>query len=610
MTFKNQLKTLQFFNEIDFAFADYICQIEAKDSEELYLAALCVSYSAVLQHSALSLLDATGKRLHEFCSERKMSDVILDFSGYKEWPQKYPVSIGLDGETKALILDPDEGILYLNKYYNAEKKVSEFIKQMAEPLEISADTISHLNKLFQSELNPDWQKVAAFTALRSRFCVISGGPGTGKTTTVAKILALLLQQNEQLKIDLVAPTGKAADRLGEAIVKVTGELLEQGILSESLAQGIPKTASTIHRYLEFKPGSRQFFYNEKNRSSTDVLLVDESSMVSLPLFHSLLKALKNDCRLILLGDKDQLAAVETGNVLGELTCAQNLNKFSADFCSAYAAADGKEFKHLNTELNILQDLVLKLEHSYRFGSASPVGRLAGLVNEAPEDLSPRHFKELFSEVHTGREYVSFTELPDSFDRQSLKSIASLNSFFAEYKTTLAGGAKEEILKSLAQLKILSATRVGTYGSETVNKEISRYFFKHDDNDLYHGRCIMISSNDHCLELFNGDLGVILVKDGIPTAWFPGKDGGLRSFSPSVLPDFETAFAITIHKSQGSEYSKIILILPDGDLITRQLVYTGITRARESVEIISEVRTLFKAAKNSTQRFSGLRKRLM
>lgn len=603
------LRALQFFNEIDFAFADYLSRIEESDSEELYLAALCVSYSAALQHSALSLEDANGKRVNEFCLERKTIDVFLDFSGYKEWPLKFPKTIGLDGESKPLILDPEQGILYLNKYFYAEKKVSEFIMKMSEPLDVSDDVLMQLNRLFQSDLKPDWQKVAAFTALRSRFCVISGGPGTGKTTTVAKILALLLKQNPKLKIDLVAPTGKAADRLGEAIVDVTGSLIEQGNLSHEMAQGIPKKASTIHRYLGIKPGSKSFIHNEKNHSASDVVLVDESSMVSLPLFYSLLKALKEDCRLILLGDKDQLTAVETGNVLGELTCAEKLNTFSKEFCDAFSSAGGDSFEYISTESNSLQDLVLKLEHSYRFGTESPVGQLAGLINEPSEDLKAGYFKELFSEPQLSGEYVSFTELSESFDRQFLKSQKTLNSYFETYKSSLLSASVEEIIKDLGQLRILTATRVGTYGSETINREISRTFFKQDDNDLYHGRCIMVLSNDHSLELFNGDVGVILIKEGIPAAYFPGKDGHFRSFSPSVLPDFETAFAMTIHKSQGSEYKQVIMILPDSDLVTRQLVYTGITRARKSVEIISEMKTLLKAAQNSVKRFSGLRKRL-
>jgi len=606
---KEKLKSLKLFNEIDFAFADYLLEIEDSNSEELYLATLCVSYSATLQHSALSLHEANGKTINEFCSDRKETSIYLDFSNFKEWPQKYNKTVGLDGEKKPLILDLEQGILYLNKYFYAEKKVAEFIKHMSEPLDISDSVLSQLNLLFQSDLKPDWQKVAAYTALRSRFCVISGGPGTGKTTTVAKILALLLQQNVDLRIDLLAPTGKAADRLGEAIVKVSEDLVSAGVLSTEISQGIPKKASTIHRYLGTRPGSKSFVFNEKNKTASDIVLVDESSMVSLPLFHSLLKALNDDCRLILLGDKDQLTAVETGNVLGELTCAEHLNTFSQEFCEAYENASQMTFDYVSSEQNILQDLVLKLEHSYRFGADSPVGRLAELINEPAEDLQVGHFMDVFTEAQPGQEYVSFTEIPESLDRQSIKSFESINSYFERYKKLIHSDDTENVLKGLVELRILTATRVGSFGAENINREISRTYFQHDDNDLYHGRCIMITSNDHSLELFNGDVGVILLKDGMPAAYFPSKEGDLRSFSPSILPDFETAFAMTIHKSQGSEYSQVIMILPDSELVTRQLVYTGITRARKSVEVVADMRTLFRAAKNNSQRFSGLRKRL-
>lgn len=597
------------FNEIDLAFAEYILSVEKSDSHELYFAALCVSFSATRQHSALPLEEINGLPLHEFCGSRNTSEIKIDFSDYKNWPQKYSKTIGLDGEEKPLILDAEQGILYLNKYYNAEKSIAGFIRRMSEPLEVSAQVSEQLNKLFKSDLNPDWQKVAAFMALRSRFCVISGGPGTGKTTTVAKILALLLQQDSALKIDLLAPTGKAADRLGEAIAGVTSQLEKSSLLAEEIADKIPQSASTIHRYLGIQPGQHSFLHDERNRTSSDVILVDESSMVSLPLFHSLLKALKDDCRVILLGDKDQLTAVENGNVLGELTGFENINSFSKPFCESYASATGAEFNFIDDNASLLQDLILKLEHSYRFGKDSPVGRLARLINEPPEDLSSGHFKSLFNEEKAGENYVSWQDLPEIYERSIFPHIESVQSFFRDYKQCLNSESPQEVLDALNQFRVLTATRVGKYGSENLNREISRHYFGRDDNDLYPGRCIMISTNDHSLELYNGDIGVILEKEGIPTAFFPGKEEVLRSFSPSVLPDFETAFAMTIHKSQGSEYDRILMLLPDGDHITRQLLYTGITRARKSVEILCDLRTLLKAAKNSTKRFSGLRKRL-
>ena len=605
---KERLRPLRLFNEIDFAFADYICSVEQSDSEELYLASLCVSFSATRQHSALSLEDINGQSLSEFCGSRNSNDEIIDFTDYRNWPEKYAKVIGVDGEEKPIILDASSGILYLNKYYQAEKKIAAFISEMAQPLEISSQVANHLNKLFHSDQQPDWQKVAAFTALRSRFCVISGGPGTGKTTTVAKILTLLLEQNQSLQIDLLAPTGKAADRLGEAITSVTNEMLNSGMISEEMAKNIPVNSSTIHRYLGRKPGEGGFKHNESNRTSSDLILVDESSMVSLPLFHSLLQALKENCRVILLGDKDQLTAVETGNVLGELSAFDNINSFSQEFCSTYTSVTGEDFAFSCDKADILQDLVIKLEYSYRFGTNSPIGCLAKLINEPPADLSASHFKEAFNTERDAEEYASWKDLPELFDRSVLSKIESLSTFFKNYQNELKTENAESILEYLNCLRILTATRVRQYGSENINREISRHFFGRDDNDLYPGRCIMVSTNDHSLELYNGDVGVILENDGIPTAFFPGKDNELRSFSPSVLPDFETAFAMTIHKSQGSEYDNILIVLPDGDHITRQLLYTGITRARKSVEVISELRTLLKAAQNSTQRFSGLRRR--
>ena len=601
---KKQIRSLRLFNEIDMAFADFIVDKEQprEQGDTLYLAALCLSYYANLRHSALPLLKVSGQTISEFCDSHLFSQISLDFSTLSQWTSLFPKTIGEPNTNTPLILS--KGLLYLNKYYQAETHIATSIQRMTKTNEISKDTQEQLHRLFPpSEQKPDWQKVAAFTALRSHFCVISGGPGTGKTSTVAKILALLLQQEPQLKIDLVAPTGKAADRLGEAIIRATSYMTDEGIINTKLADKIPKKPSTIHRYLGTLPGLKGFKHNANNRCQSDLILIDESSMVSLPLFDALLSALKDNCRIILLGDKDQLTAVEMGNVLGDLTSTPQVNGFSESFCQEYAQLSGEDFNYVNTNEDTLQDVILKLEHSYRFDKSSAIGQLAKLINEPAEDQTAEEYQALFKAEHS---QVELHKLPEEASTLTVESLHGLKAYFKVYKELIQSATPEEILQQLSTLKILCATRVGSWGSETMNELISSCFFHRDDNNLYHGRCIMISRNDHGLELYNGDLGVILVKDGIPTAYFPGKDKQFRSFSPTLLPQFETAFAMTIHKSQGSEYQHVMMVLPPQEMITRQLVYTGITRARQQVDVFSEINTLMAAAQNTNERLSGLR----
>ena len=608
---KNELRKLRTFNEIDFQFAEWIVQRECLktdlDDEHkalLFSLTLCLSFSANQQHSALAVKAVDTLTYSAFTGSDEQTDLSIDFSNYSDWPKLFPETIGLAGEVKPLILVPQTAYLYLYKYHNAEEAIAQFINEESQVYPLSEQTLSELNKLFepkddQQVPQPDWQKVAAFMALRNRFSVISGGPGTGKTTTVARILTLLLKENPKCKIDLVAPTGKAADRLA-------GSIKSTKSWDKRVNQDIPEAASTIHRYLDYHGGTKKFRHNSLNKTSSDILLVDEASMVSLPIFSQLLSALKPSCRVILLGDKDQLSAVETGNVLGDLTSAENLNTFSKDFCDQYSSLSSTEFPYESSDITALTDSVVKLMFSRRFDENSGVGQLASLINRADESTPADEFSSVFTSFET-------IELNEKQDAESLRKDLSQLPFFKDYKSVLKTASVKELLSKLDEFRVLCPTRKDETGVDALNDFISKEIFKQNEQALYHGRCIMIRQNNKDLGLFNGDVGVILHDaEDVPKAYFPANnEEGYREFLPTILPDFETAFAMTIHKSQGSEYKHVLIPIPlqESALLSKGLLYTAVTRASERVTLYSSPQQLKQISANKTERASGLSLRL-
>ncbi|MDD7986673.1 exodeoxyribonuclease V subunit alpha [Lentisphaera marina] len=608
----SKLKELKIFSDIDRHFSEFICEKQADLNEEnknlLEELAICLSYYANQQHSVLPLSEI---KLDYSDEEEKHQAKVLSFQLTEADLNKFNRVMGTDADPLPLILDLDNQFLYLNKYYRAEKAVADFIRETAGQTEIiSSELTEQVNKVFENTVKNtgaiNWQKIAAFMALRSRFCVISGGPGTGKTTTVGKILALLLEQNPSTNIDLVAPTGKAADRLGGSIRNFINSEESSALFDPSTLAKIPDCAQTIHRYLGFNPGGG-FKHNTQNKTASDILLIDESSMVPLILFRSIIDALQSDCRVILLGDKDQLAAVETGNVLGDLTSGESINAFSQTFNQQL----NKLNKHLDIEVeeapSPLQDIMVKLEHSFRFDADSGIGNLARDVNDCPH---PHPLEDLgYFDQYQDIELLKLPEKVENLLKNEL--LKDFNHYKNLVQKSTAKEAKQ-ILEALNKFRILCAGRNGYFGSENLNEMISKKIFKCLDDSLYLGRAIMITRNDYGISLFNGDIGVILEDDDqLPKAYFTDADGEVRAFPPSVLPDYETAFAMTIHKSQGSEYKNVYLLLSDKSerLLGKELIYTGITRAKEKVTLYSDHAPLLQACKKVTKRHSGLSLRI-
>ncbi|CAM3963263.1 exodeoxyribonuclease V subunit alpha [Pseudoalteromonas byunsanensis] len=507
--------------------------------------------------------------------------------------------------------------LYLSRLANYEALLAErFLAMQNQHLVVDE---SHLSTLLdeyfptQNKEMIDWQKVACAMAATRGFCVITGGPGTGKTTTVTKLLAILqsLYIKAPLTIKLVAPTGKAAARLSESILGAKAKLE----LSTQLSELIPEHAQTIHRLLGVIPQSNQYRHNQYDPLHLDLLIIDEASMVDLSLLAKLVQALPSHARLILLGDKDQLASVDTGSVLSDLCQELTLGTLP---CYSQVLCDrlnrlcfASQAKLLGQESDFaLSDSVAFLQKSHRFDSQSGIGQLALAVNTNDRKL-------LTQTLQHGYEDISVRPLNNEQYQSLIQRVAG---HYSRYLTLMHNGASaQEIHHAFLEYQLLAALREGPYGVEQLNKRIEQALYVRNliqpINRHYAGQPIMIIENDYQLKLFNGDIGILLMDEQMQLkATFIDEQGSLRSFYPARLPRHENVYAMTIHKSQGSEFANTAMILPPVQRasagINRQLLYTGITRAKQYFELVAQEQVLLNAMGRSVSRCSGMRERLM
>lgn len=559
---------------------------------------------------------------------------------------------GEDGQGEApLVLCG--GRLYLRRYWNYERAVAAAIAARLGALSVVPAQLSErLAKLFpealtvDGERQTDWQKVACALAARGSFSLITGGPGTGKTTTVVRLLALLqepaLAAGQPLRIRLAAPTGKAAARLTESI----GAQVASLEVDDGVKKAIPSEVTTLHRLLGSLPDSRHFRHHAGNLLPLDVLVVDEASMIDLEMMACLLAALPRHARLILLGDKDQLASVEAGALLGDLCRDAEAGWYSPDTrawleqVSGESLADPALREGAAARQSLAQQTVM-LRHSRRFGSGSGIGRLARAVNagaaaEARAILAAGstdlHVLRLRGEQDAALERLLLDGLPAQGEAKP--------QGYAHYLTVLrdsrpaadcppdsqrwqdwAGG----VLKAFDAFQLLCAVRKGPWGVEGLNPRIAAALHQRGllegDQGWYEGRPVLVTRNDYSLGLMNGDIGIALRLPEPADApdqplrqvlrvVFPRNDGsgGLRFILPSRLSAVETVFAMTVHKSQGSEFAHTALILPDSlnPVLTKELVYTGITRARHWFSLIESRGGVFdEAVRRKVERRSGL-----
>ena len=589
------------FSPLDLHFARFMEKLSTGSSEELVLVAALVSRSTREGHICFDLSSQRPLPVSE-AGER----VVFPEAG--KWGKKLRQSgvVGGPGDHRPLILDP-KGRLYLYRYWEYQEELAKGIKnRIGDESRVSEmeSLRQGLMKIFPAANGGgiDWQKVAAFAAARRRFCVIVGGPGTGKTTTVAKILALLMEQSspQRLRTALVSPTGKGAARLQETMKKVKENLA----CEESVKALIPDSASTIHRLLGSATGSPYFRFNAQNHLPVDAVVVDEASMVDLALMSKLVQALPSQARFILLGDKDQLSSVEAGAVLGDICDTGHLHPFSNTFCAEIRKTTGYEIKGVKAAPG-MSDSTVQLTRSYRFGDESGIASVSRSVNEGDADTALRILQD---ERHGD---MQWKPLPSPRSLPGALKDRALEEFNYLFKAKDPHG----VFQRLDRFRILCALREGPFGVNAINFVVEHLFREQKlirgEGRWYRGRPVLITQNDYNLRLYNGDVGIVLPDPGAEgelRVFFQAPDGTLRAFHPVRLPEHETVYALTVHKSQGSEFDRLLLILPDRDspILTRELIYTGFTRAREGVEVWGHEKVFREAVGRRTIRASGLR----
>ena len=534
--------------------------------------------------------------------------------------------------------------LYLRRYWAYERRIDSALRERLEQAEPTpADLRARLDALFEGSAlagQVDWQKLACALATRSAFSIITGGPGTGKTTTVVRLLALLqapaVEVGRPLRIRLAAPTGKAAARLTESI----GQQVERLAVSDAVRSNIPSDVSTVHRLLGSRPGSRHFRHHAGNPLPLDVLVVDEASMIDLEMMANLLAAMPGHARLILLGDKDQLASVEAGAVLGDLCRDAEAGRYSAATRSWLEQVSGESLAGSglvegDAQRDPLPQQVVMLRHSRRFGEGSGIGQLARQVNGQQPEQARALLEQGLADVHSLRLSGEHDRKLDTLLLQGLGRGGDSPQGYREYlhlirqtrpaPDTAADDPRWEawalkVLRAFERFQLLCAVRKGPWGVEGLNQRVGKVLTAagliDGEQPWYEGRPVLMTRNDYGLGLMNGDIGIALrlpdaqASTPLLRVAFPRNDGqgGVRFVLPSRLSEVETVYAMTVHKSQGSEFSHTVLVLPDAlnPVLTKELIYTGITRAKDCFSLIEPRQGIFEeAVRRKVKRISGL-----
>lgn len=582
--------------------------VATESQPALLLAAACVSAEAGEGHVCLPLSNLCEDSL--FAGRQPaLAQAIWQAAGKPDdWPSHLADWSAVSDGSRVTPLVLSNQRLYLHRLWHSEGRVADFFAaqdvKTAFDMRAAGDV---LNSLFGDQPE-NWQKIAAAVALTRKTAVISGGPGTGKTTTVAKLLAALIRLNPgALRIQLAAPTGKAAARLTESL----GRALQDLAVSDEERRRFPAEATTLHRLLGAQPDTQRLRYHAGNPLHLDVLVVDEASMVDLSMMAKLIAALPAHARVVFLGDRDQLASVEAGAVLGDI-CRCTESGYSLARAEQLALLTGCTLQGSDDgQAPVVRDSICLLQKSYRFDASSGIGQLAKAINLGDAE----QVRAVFAAAHDD---VSYQTLNSAEAYQvMLDEVAQGYQPFLQLIRQQS--PPSEVIAAFGRYQLLCALRDGPFGVQGLNQRIEQRLMQLQrirrpgiGSRWYAGRPVMITRNDSALGLFNGDIGITLRdEEGNLKVFFPLPDGSIKAIQPSRLPSHETAWVMTVHKSQGSEFDHTALVMPTQFLpvLTRELVYTAITRARKQLTIYSEPGVFQRAVQLQTQRRSGLVERL-
>ena len=599
---------------LDRAFAKYLQDAQpSSDSRHELLAAL-TSYQFGRGHTCLDL-----DLLAEKGAAALGWDVALNALLQPGLAESAAAMPWITGDGCPLVLEGPR--LYLRRNWQAEQNIRLGLDARLQQIcDVPENFPQMLDTLFpmpvsdnHSDGSPaighDWQKVACALAARKRLTLITGGPGTGKTTTVVRLLALLQssvkKEGRSLRVALAAPTGKAAARLGESIAMAVNHLP-----SEMRPATLDK-AVTLHKLLQIRPDQAGVTSPEL---AVDLVIVDEASMIDLEMMARLLSAVPLTASLILLGDKDQLASVEAGAVMAQLCEGADSGAYTPQTVEWIQAVTGCDLEGFAGNGGLLAQQTVMLRHSRRFKDDSGIGLWAKAVNAGDVQEVRRLWSATpESALRPADAVVDRLQCTTPFDSRLgdlaktgwSEWLAQLHTFRSESCTDeLAGRA----LKAFSQFQVLCAVRDGPWGVELLNQRIAQSLGFRDEG-WYAGRPVMVTRNDYNLSLMNGDVGLCLPHASGLRVAFPNGQGGIHWVLPSRLDGVESVFAMTVHKSQGSEFDYVCLVLPSAPVavLTRELLYTGITRSKTRLTlVVPELAVLWPTVESKVLRSGGLR----
>ncbi|HET7923301.1 MAG TPA: exodeoxyribonuclease V subunit alpha [Rhodanobacteraceae bacterium] len=588
---------------LDHALGASLQRLRPGTHDEVALAAALASRALAFGHSRVPL-DRIGDLCAEIAPER--SPALPDRDAWAERLRESAYVSGDGARGRPLVFA--SGAIALRRYHEYETQLAAALRALSGPVEPEPDTgwlRERIAALFPSDAKAlDKQALAAALAQIERMVLLTGGPGTGKTTTVARVLVLAVEaalgRGETLRVALAAPTGKAAARLSEALRESYEHLVNENRIDATLRDALPTAASTLHRLLGGRPDSVRFRHDAKNPLAADLVVVDEASMVDLPLMGKLANALKPSARLILLGDRDQLPSVETGDVLAAMCDAAGDGKaWPERIARPLAAALGAEVATRADERVLTR---VELERSHRQSAGLDVSAMSASIRAGDA-----------ASVVAGLHANAYRGVHWRAGRDAALAAFALEHALPHFRAIAEAPDVATALSMLRRHRVLTAVRDGEAGSRTLNARIALALQKSGarEDAFFHGRLVMIRENSYRHGLYNGDVGLVRVEaDGNARVWFD-TDAGPRAWLPAALPAHESAFALTVHKSQGSEFDDVLLVLPEKSVrvASRELVYTGITRARRSLTLWANDAVLSDAIARRAQRWSGLADKL-